>query len=152
MRPGTALAALGLALPLVVASSASDTPAPSVPADAVEAAYRANNVGVALLEQFRHDDAVASFRKALALDPALALARANLAIALFNVPKLEEARLEARAAAAALPGVPQPHYVLGLAARGLGATEEARAAFRAVLASRWASTSAPINMPRQPRA
>src|SRR5207237_653564 len=94
-----ALAALGLALPLLVAWSASD---------AVEAAYRANNVGVALLEQFRHDDVVASFRKALELDPALALARANLAIALLNVPKLEEARLEARAAAAALPGVPQP--------------------------------------------
>jgi Flp pilus assembly protein TadD len=106
----------------------------SPPADPVEAAYRANNVGVALLEQYRHDDAASSFRKALELAPALALARANLAIALLNEPKLEEARDAAREAAARLPGVPQPQYVLGLAARGLGATEEAQAAFRAVLA------------------
>ena len=106
----------------------------SPPADPVEAAYRANNVGVALLEQYRHDDAAASFRKALELAPGLALARANLAIALLNEPKLEEARDAARQAAARLPGVPQPQYVLGLAARGLGATEQAQAAFRAVLA------------------
>ena len=84
--------------PLFAALAAPPSP------ESLEAAYRANNVGVALLEQFRHDDAAASFRKALELAPDLALARVNLAIALLNVPKLEEARDAAREAAARLPG------------------------------------------------
>jgi acyl-homoserine lactone acylase PvdQ len=89
------------AAPLFAALAAPPSP------ESLEAAYRANNVGVALLEQFRHDDAAASFRKALELAPGLALARANLAIALLNEPKLEEAREAARAAAAQLPGIPR---------------------------------------------
>src|SRR5712692_4127412 len=48
-----------------------------------ERAYRANNLGVALLEQFKHDAAAQSFRQALQIDPALTIARLNLAIALF---------------------------------------------------------------------
>ena len=128
------------AAPLLAALAAPPAP------ESVEAAYRANNVGVALLEQFRHDDAAASFRKALELAPDLALARANLAIALLNVPKLEEARDAAREAAARLPGVAQPQYVLGLATRGLGANEEAQAAFRAVLALDAQDVGAHVNL------
>jgi Tfp pilus assembly protein PilF len=128
------------AVPLLAALAAPPSPA------SLEAAYRANNVGVALLEQFRHDDAAASFRKALELAPGLALARANLAIALLNEPKLEEARDAAREAAAGLPGIPQPQYVLGLATRGLGANEEALAAFRAVLALDAQDVGARVNL------
>ena len=40
-----------------------------------EAAYRANNIGVALLEQFDYDAAAASFREALKIAPDLALAQ-----------------------------------------------------------------------------
>src|SRR5688500_6701862 len=83
-------------------------------AQAREEAYRANNLGVALLEQFKHKEGAAEFRRALALDPGLALARINLAIALLNVPDAAGALKEARAAAAAAPDAPQPHYVLGL--------------------------------------
>ena len=126
----SSLVALLAVFPVLAATLA----APPTPAPSLEAAYRANNVGVGLLEQFRHEEAAAAFRKALALAPGLALARANLAIALLNEPKLDEARDEAKAAAAALPGVAQPQYVLGLAARGLGLTAEAMAAFQAVLA------------------
>ncbi|PYQ07438.1 MAG: hypothetical protein DMF83_09615 [Acidobacteria bacterium] len=98
-----------------------------------EDAYRANNRGVALLEQFRPADAAEAFREALKIDPTLAIARANLAIALLNVPDLAGAEREARAAAQALPDLPPPHYVLGLVARGQNRIDEAEAAFRKVL-------------------
>src|SRR5262249_47715977 len=41
----------------------------------LEAAYRANNRGVALLEQFDYGPAVEAFRDALARDPSMRLAR-----------------------------------------------------------------------------
>src|SRR6476660_2780595 len=57
-----------------------------------EDAYRANNIGVALLEQFKHKEAAEAFRNALKIDPKLKLARINLSIALFNVPDLPAAQ------------------------------------------------------------
>src|ERR1700754_323474 len=54
-------------------------------ARAREDAYRANNLGVALLEQFKPKDGAEQFRRALRLDPSLSLPRINLAVALFNV-------------------------------------------------------------------
>src|SRR6266496_5938608 len=53
-----------------------------------EEAYRANNLGVALLEQFKHKEGADAFRRALQLAPKLALARINLGIALYNLPDL----------------------------------------------------------------
>ncbi|HEY9282147.1 MAG TPA: hypothetical protein VIP46_01715, partial [Pyrinomonadaceae bacterium] len=64
-----------------------------------EDAYRANNLGVALLEQFKHKEGAEQFRRALSIDPKLALARINLAVALFNVPDVAAAQKEAAAAA-----------------------------------------------------
>jgi len=89
------LASAALLLPL---DAADPTPPPDR-----EAAYRANNLGVALLEQFRPAEAAAAFRRALALDTKLGLARINLAIALFYVPDLPGARAAAEEAAAAQP-------------------------------------------------
>jgi tetratricopeptide (TPR) repeat protein len=126
--------ALGAALLAAAGPSCRDgATAPPAPAAADESAYRANNVGVSLLEQFRYEEAAASFRKALALRPTLGMARVNLAIALLNAQHLPEARTEAAEAARILPRAPQAHYTLALAARSLGATEDARAAFRRVL-------------------
>jgi tetratricopeptide (TPR) repeat protein len=99
-----------------------------------EEAYRANNQGVASLEQFHNEEAVKAFQRALSLDPELALARVNLAIAFFNLPDLPAAEREARAAAQALPQAPQPQYILGLVARGQSRLDEAKAAFQKVLA------------------
>ena len=48
-----------------------------------EGACRANNRGVALLEQFKPEQAAPAFRAALASDPGLGLARVNLALALL---------------------------------------------------------------------
>ena len=74
-------------------------PAPSRPPDR-EAAYRANNMGVARLEQFAYDEATRSFREALRLSPNLDSARLNLGIAHFYGSRPAEAATEARAAAA----------------------------------------------------
>src|SRR5215208_6281321 len=98
-----------------------------------EDAYRANNVGVALLEQFKYREAADSFRRALQLEPGLALARINLGIALFNVPDLPAAQKELQAAAAVAPSAPQPHYLLGLLAKTQNRPEEAIGSFQKVL-------------------
>ena len=98
-----------------------------------EDAYRANNLGVALLEQFKYKEAADAFKRALQLEPNLALARINLGIALFNVPDLPAAQRELQAAAALAPLAPQPLYVLGLAAKTQNRPEEAIAYFQKVL-------------------
>ena len=105
---------------------------PDVQSQAREDAYRANNLGVALLEQFDYGGASAAFRDALRLNPALALARVNLSIALLYAIDLENAKREAEEAARLLPRDPHPHYVLGLIARAEGLTDAARAAFERV--------------------
>ena len=98
-----------------------------------EDAYRANNIGVALLEQFKHKEAAEAFRNALKIDPKLNLARINLSIALFNVPDLPAAQREAQAAAALVPQAPQPYYILGLIAKLQSRGDEALIAFQRVL-------------------
>ena len=98
-----------------------------------EDAYRANNIGVALLEQFKHNEGAESFKNALKIDPKLNLARINLSIALFNVPDLAAAQREAQNAAALAPEVPQPYYILGLIAKLQSKPDEALTAFQRVL-------------------
>jgi tetratricopeptide (TPR) repeat protein len=99
-----------------------------------EDAYRANNIGVALLEQYKHKEAADAFKRALQLEPGLALARINLGIALFNLPDLPAAQRELQSAASAAPNAPQPHYVLGLLAKLQNKPVEAIASFQKVLA------------------
>jgi tetratricopeptide (TPR) repeat protein len=111
-----------------------------------EDAYRANNRGVALLEQFRAEEAAQAFREALRIDPGLAIARLNLAIALFNVPDPPAARREAAAAAEVRPDLPQPQYILGLVARAENRVDDAQAAFRKVLALDPADVGARVNL------
>ncbi|HYV00061.1 MAG TPA: tetratricopeptide repeat protein, partial [Pyrinomonadaceae bacterium] len=99
---------------LLAGKSLAERPPQTGPALASrEDAYRANNIGVALLEQFKHKEAAEAFRNALKIDPKLKLARINLSIALFNVPDLPAAQREAQAAAALAPEAPQPYYILG---------------------------------------
>ena len=104
----------------------------TAPADR-ERAYRANNLGVARLEQFDYDGAAQSFREALQIDPALTIGRLNLALALFYANNAEGALREARVAAERLPDAPQVHFLLGLLARSLDRPEEAIASWRRVL-------------------
>ncbi len=105
------------------------------PAQAREAAWRENNLGVALLEQFRFADAVGAFRRALEADPALLPAQVNLAIAHFYVPDLPSAKAAALQALASAPDAPHPHYLLALIARSEGQAEEAVPHLQKVLAA-----------------
>ncbi|HEV2827944.1 MAG TPA: FG-GAP-like repeat-containing protein [Pyrinomonadaceae bacterium] len=108
--------------------------APSGPSPSTrEDAYRANNIGVALLEQFKHKEAAEAFRNALKIDPKLKLAHINLSIALFNVPDLPAAQRAAQSATVLAPEAPQPFYILGLIAKVQSRFDEALAAFQRVL-------------------
>jgi tetratricopeptide (TPR) repeat protein len=105
----------------------------SVAANAREDAYRANNIGVALLEQFKYKEGADAFRRALRIRRDLALARINLAVALFNLPDFAGAQREAEAAIVVAPEAPQPLYILGLIAKSQNRADEAMDAFRRVL-------------------
>lgn len=98
-----------------------------------EDAYRANNLGVALLEQFKYKEAAEAFKRALQIQPKQVLAQINLSIALFNLPDLPGAEREAKTAVALAPNAPQPHYILGLLAKSQTRTEDAAGSFQQVL-------------------
>src|SRR5690242_10056730 len=111
-----------------------------------EDAYRANNLGVALLEQFKYKEGADAFRRALQIDPKLALARINLAIALYNVPDLPGAQREAQAAIQLAPNAPQPHYILGLIAKSQARSDDAVAPFQQVLKIDPSDVGANVNL------
>jgi cytochrome c-type biogenesis protein CcmH/NrfG len=123
-----AAVSLGVAVPRAPVRAA----APAEPA-AREAAWRENNLGVALLEQFRFTDAAAAFKQALAKDPTLLAAKINLAIAYLYVPDIPAAKQAAEEALKAAPDAPQPNYLLALIARSEGRAEEALPYIRKVL-------------------
>lgn len=123
-----------LALALVAACSAPP-PRPAGPSrETRERAYRANNAGVALLEQLKYPEAAAAFRQALGIDPTLAIAHLNLSLALMYDQNMDEALKEATDAAARMPEAPQPAYVLGLVARAQNRNTDARTSFEKVRA------------------
>ena len=111
-----------------------------------ERAYRANNAGISFLEQFDYDKASESFRAALKIDPALTLARVNLALALFYANNPDESLKEASAAAAQLPDSPHAHYLLGLLARSQNRPGDAVAEFTRVLARDPDDVGAKVNL------
>jgi cytochrome c-type biogenesis protein CcmH/NrfG len=104
-----------------------------IPLAVREEAYRANNLGVALMEQFKYKEGAEQFTRALQLDPKLNIARINLSIALYNVPDLAGAQREALNAIALNPNAPQPHYINGLIAKTQNRTDDGIAAFQRVL-------------------
>jgi tetratricopeptide (TPR) repeat protein len=124
----TRLAAYALAVAVLVAATAAQTRPPA----ANEAAWRANNIGVAYLEQYNFPSAAASFRDALQAEPNLAIARLNLGIALFYGGDAKAARAAIESAKPALPDRAEPDYLLGLIARSEDRVEDAIAAFRLV--------------------
>src|ERR1700682_6172333 len=87
----------GLSVPalFLARQSLADRQTQTRPAPASrENAYRENNIGVALLEQFKYKEGVEAFKRALLIDPKLSLAHINLSIALYNVPDLPGAERE----------------------------------------------------------
>ena len=111
-----------------------------------EAAYRANNRGVALMEQDAFADAARAFRDALTTDPDLRLARINLAIALYYAGQLPDAAQAANDARRESPDAPQPPYVLGLIARADNQPQAAVDAFSRVLAIDPSDVGSKVNL------
>jgi tetratricopeptide (TPR) repeat protein len=138
-------AAVAIGLSLSFSAWAVSSAPPGV-RSASEDAYRANNLGVALLEQFDYPAAVEAFKRAVALDPDLGLARLNLAIALYNARDLEGAQREALAAAKSLPERPHPHYLLGLVAKAENRTDDAVASFERVVQMDAADVGGNVNL------
>jgi tetratricopeptide (TPR) repeat protein len=101
--------------------------------DQREAAYRANNIGAALLEQYKAKEAAESFTRALSIKPDLLIARINLSIALYYLPDANSAKGEAEKALTQDPNAPQPHYILGLIARAQNRFDDAIGEFQKVL-------------------
>lgn len=116
------------------ATAVGQPPPDAARRDRFERAYRASNLGIARLEQFDYTEAAGAFREALAIEPSLAAAHFNLALALFYDGHPDAADAEARAAAAGMPAAPQPAYLLGLIAKAQNHPDDAITAFRRVLA------------------
>ncbi|MEZ5425343.1 MAG: FG-GAP-like repeat-containing protein [Pyrinomonadaceae bacterium] len=98
-----------------------------------EGAYRLNNLGVALLEQYKYREAAEKFNEALKIKPDLAMAQINLAIAQFNLQDLGTARKETLKALRLSPEMPQGFYLLGLIEKGENKVDEALGNFQRVL-------------------
>jgi Tfp pilus assembly protein PilF len=126
-------------------SLAGRQPQTILPGVSRESAYRENNIGVALLEQFKYKEAVDAFRSSLKIDPKLSLAHINLSIGLYNLPDLPGAEREARTALTFAPNAPQPYYILGLIAKTTK-PEEAIAAFQKVIKLDGNDVGANINL------
>ena len=135
-----------LAVPCAVSLGLASRPEAPSSAASREPAYRANNLGVALLEQYRFADGVEQFRKAVALDPTFAQAQINLAIGLLYVPDIAAAQTEAARAATLAPAAPQPPYLLGLIARQENRPEDAERYFRDVRAKDPTDVGASVNL------
>ncbi|HUR34864.1 MAG TPA: FG-GAP-like repeat-containing protein [Vicinamibacterales bacterium] len=135
---------------LLAAAIACGTPSPppsqNPSRDTRERAYRANNVGVALLEQLNYPEAAAAFRNALITDSTLAIARLNLSLALMYEQDLDGALTEATQAATLMPAAPQPAYVLGLLARAQNRNGDARRFFEQVRQIDAADVGANVNL------
>ena len=79
-----------------------------------EELYRLNNLGVALMEQYKHEDAVKQFKQALERDAGFAIARINLAIALAHRGDIQGARHEYDEAVRLEPNDTNSYYWRGL--------------------------------------
>jgi Flp pilus assembly protein TadD len=143
---------LGIATVSAALALLAQTPAPasspqsSAAITSRESAYRANNVGVARLEQYDFPAATAAFRRALEIDPGLTIARLNLGISLFYGGEQEGARKELESVRSALPDRPQAEYVLGLIARSADRVDDAIEAFTRVRKVDPADVGAAINL------
>ena len=98
--------------------------------DYAEAHY---NLGIALSDQGKLEDAVAAYHRALELKPDYAQAHNNLGVALSDQGKLDEAISASRRALHLKPDDPEAHRNLGVALNRHGNREEAIASFEQAL-------------------
>jgi tetratricopeptide (TPR) repeat protein len=102
---------------------------------AAPANYAAHtNLGAALGDMGRWDEAIASYRKAVELGPRLARARSGLGAVLYGKGKVDEAIASCRKAIELDPKYAWAHYNLGVALDGKGQVDEAIASYRKAVA------------------
>src|SRR5882724_373411 len=111
-----------------------------------EELYRLNNVGVALMEQYKHEEAAAKFKQALSSDPSFTLARANLALADYFQRSLPNARTEAQAVLKVDANNIRMHYVLGLIDKTENKGDAAIEEFNKVIAQDAGNVGANVNL------
>jgi tetratricopeptide (TPR) repeat protein len=140
------LSTLALALSLSGGTFEQSTRGTDAVMAAREEAYRANNIGVALLEQFKYPEAAAEFRRALKAEPGLTIARINLGIALYNSREMGAASREIRLALGELPNSPHAHYMNGLIARAQNLVPDAINSFQKVLTIDPRDSAANVNL------
>ena len=100
-----------------------------------EAAWRENNLGVALLEQFRFADGVRGVRARAREGPGAAARPGSTSRSpTCTCPTSPPRAQAAEAALKAAPDAPQPNYILALIARTEGRAEEALPYVQKVLA------------------
>jgi tetratricopeptide (TPR) repeat protein len=91
------------------------------------------NLGNALRQNGRLDDAITHYEKALQIAPHYAEAHSNLGMALFQKGSLDEAITHLQKAAQIQPGLAQSHYNLGIALGQKGRGEEEIAEYQKAL-------------------
>src|SRR5262245_25439081 len=82
--------------PTSVTGAQSSAPSNSEARQKREQLYRFNNLGAALMEQYKHEEAAKQFKQALASDPNFAAARINLALTHYFLNDSRSAVEEAR--------------------------------------------------------
>jgi len=92
-----------------------------------------DNLGEALLQKGRVDEAIAYFRKALEIQPNDTLTQTHLAVALFQEGQPNEAFARFRKALALRPADPLIHYNFGVALLHYGQVNEAATQFQKAL-------------------
>ncbi|HLQ33547.1 MAG TPA: tetratricopeptide repeat protein [Chloroflexota bacterium] len=101
-----------------------------------QAAQAHSNLGAALHQQGRVEEAEAAYRRALAADRNFAVAHANLGTLLETVQRFEDAVSAQERAVALEPANPDRHFNLGNALLARGRLELAEACYRQALALR----------------
>jgi tetratricopeptide (TPR) repeat protein len=107
---------------------AGDAPGPTV------AGIRANNIGVALMDQRNFSEAVGRFQTACIMVPDSDVGCLNAGIALLNMQQFDEARKILATAATRDPQNPRAWYNLGLLDRAQNQTDSALTDFQKVAA------------------
>ncbi len=121
---------LALAAGLVVVRAGADSAQRLLAPQAVlEDILRANNRGAALMEQFKHSQALVEYAKVTAGAPRWAPGFVNLGLAAFYTREIPRAEAAFREAIRLDPGLPEAHYGLGLLLKNEGKNDEALAAF-----------------------